>query len=51
MRLGYGPWWFGDSLRLVPAWLADDERARPLGALPAVSADLLPAAIRERLSH
>ncbi len=51
VRLGYVPWWFGDSLRLVPAWLADDDRARPLGALPAVSADLLPAAIREGLAH
>ena len=47
MRLGYFPWWFGDTLRLVPVWLADDGRARPLGALPAVSADLLPVAIQE----
>ena len=51
VRLGYVPWWFGDTLRLVPAWLADDDRARPLGALPAVPAGLLPVAIREWLAH
>ena len=51
VRLGYVPWWFGATLRLVPVWLADDDRARPLGALPAVSADLLPAAVREWLAH
>ena len=51
VRLGYLPWWFGDTLRLVPAWLADDERARPLGVLPAVAANLLPAAIRQWLAH
>jgi hypothetical protein len=51
VRLGYGPRWFGDTLRLVPVWLADDERARPLGALPAVEEDLLPAAYRQVPAH
>jgi hypothetical protein len=51
VRLGYLTWWFGDTLRLVPAWLADDDRARPLGALPAVAVDLLPEAIREWLER
>lgn len=51
VRLGYGPWWFGDTLRLVPVWLADDQRARPLGVLPAVEEDLLPAAYRQVLAH
>ena len=33
--LGYAPWWFGDRLRLVPVWLADD-RSRFLDLLPTV---------------
>ena len=40
-----------DTLRRVPMWLADDERARPLGALPAVEEGLLPAAYRQVLAH
>jgi len=47
VRLGYRPWWFGDSLRLVPVWLADDDQARLLAALPAVSLDLLPPLLRQ----
>jgi hypothetical protein len=51
VRLGYGPWSFGDTLRMVPVLLADDERARPLGVLPAVEEGLLPAAYPEVLAH
>lgn len=51
VRLGYAPWWFGDSLRLVPVWLADDDRARLLDVLPAVSIDLLPTSYRQRFAR
>lgn len=51
VRLGYRPWWFGGTLRLVPVWLADDDRTRPLGALPAVAEDLLPEIYRRALGH
>jgi len=31
----------------VPVWLADDDQARLLAALPAVSLDLLPPLLRQ----
>lgn len=42
VRLGYVPWRFEDGWHLVPTWLADDDEGRLLGALPAVTEDLLP---------